>query len=76
MKQNRTSNTSRVADIQDEFTALFQRLIHWPAQFRAERVRLYTPERTFWLFLSQAMDAGGSCHGAVARFRARLGERG
>ena len=76
MKQKTTSTIGGVDDIRDEFTTLFQRLIQWPTQFRAERVRHYTPERTFWLFLGQAMDAGGSCHEAVARFRARLGERG
>lgn len=76
MKRKTSATVGTVDDTPDELAALFQRLIQWPTQFRAERVCHYTPQRTFWLFLGQAMAAGGSCHEAVARFRARLGERG
>lgn len=76
VKQETSATVRVVDDIQDEFTALFQRLIQWPTQFRAERECHYTPQRTFWLFLGQVMSAGGSCHEAVAGFRARLGVRG
>jgi len=41
----------------------------YPAGFRR---RLYTPIRTFWLFLAQIFSPGLSCHGAVVKAHAWL----
>jgi len=37
-----------------------------------DRIRLFSPSRTFWLFLSQVLSADGSCREAVRKFQAWL----
>lgn len=60
----------------DELATLFQQLVQWPAQFAAKRRRTYTPENTFWLFLSQVLCTSASCQEAVTRLLSRLALRG
>lgn len=57
-----------------DLVALFGRWVALPADLgQSQRERLYTPERTFWLFLAQALDRDPSCRNAVQRFLAWLG---
>lgn len=60
----------------DAFAILFRKHLTWPAQFAPQRKRLYTPENTFWLFLSQVLWTDASCQEVVARFLARLAQWG
>jgi hypothetical protein len=62
----------------DELAHLFGRWVPLEKHLDAERRRLFSPERTFWLFLSQVLSADGSCQEAVRKFlawRALEGEK-
>lgn len=52
-----------------ELAELFEPWVALPEHFgNPGRKRLYSPERTFWLFLSQVLSADGSCRETVRKF--------
>ncbi len=53
-----------------ELARLFGDWVPLVNRFQAQRRRLYSPERTFWLFLSQVLCGDGSCREAVRQFLA------
>lgn len=56
-----------------ELGRLFGPWASLPRGFGAgERTRLFSPSRTFWLFLSQVLDERGCCREALRRFQAWL----
>jgi hypothetical protein len=56
-----------------EISEVFGKWIELPDNLRkTERKRLFTPSRTFWLFLSQALSADGSCREVLRKFLAWL----
>lgn len=56
---------------------IFSPWLELPATFGScVRDRLYRPDRTFWLFLSQVLSADGSCRESVRKFLAWLALQG
>lgn len=54
-----------------ELVELFGAHVKLPENFGSpDRTRLFSPERTFWLFLSQVLSADGSCREVVRKFLA------
>jgi hypothetical protein len=56
-----------------ELVEMFGPQLKLPEDFaNPDRKRLFSPERTFWLFLSQVLCANGSCREALRKFLAWL----
>ena len=56
-----------------QLQALLNPYLRWPERFgTAQRKRLYTPARVFWIFLAQVLAADGACACAVQAFLAWL----
>lgn len=54
-----------------ELVELFGAQLKLPEDFGSpDRTRLFSPKRTFWLFLSQVLSADGSCREVVRKFLA------
>lgn len=57
----------------ESLSQMFQGWVKLPGDFgNPPRERVFTPARTFWLFLSQILDENGGCREALRRFQAWL----
>jgi len=57
----------------DRLQSIFGSWVKLPKGFgRGKRIRLFTPSRMFWLFLSQVLDKECSCRDSLRKFQAWL----